>query len=80
MFYSDNCEPCVLMGPLISKLEKSEDVRVERLEVWYNQENKKLLGEYAGFATIPFFYNEKTKKKISGETDYKALKNLALSR
>lgn len=80
MFYSDNCDPCVVMDPLVSELEKSEDVKVERFEVWYNQENKKLLGEYAGFATIPFFYNEKTGQKISGETDYETLKTWALSR
>ena len=77
MFYSDNCDPCVVMDPLVSELEKSEDVKVERFEVWYNQENKKLLGEYAGLATIPFFYNEKTGKKISGETDYETLKTWA---
>lgn len=77
MFYSDNCEPCVVMEPLVQRLEKEEGVKVERLEVWYNEKNKALLEKYAGVSTIPFFYNEATGKKIVGETDYESLKKWA---
>ncbi len=78
MFYSDNCEPCVAMEPLVTTLEKEQNLKVRRLEVWYNQVNKGLLEKYAGLSTVPFFYNEANGKKISGETDYETLKNWAL--
>ena len=75
MFYEEKCDPCVVMEPIVNKLEKELGTKIDRLEVWYNQSNKKLLGKYAGLATVPFFYNEKTGEKIEGETDYETLKN-----
>ena len=78
MFYEENCDPCVVMEPLITKLEKELNVIVTRLEVWNNQENKKLLEKYAGFSIVPFFYNENTRSKISGETDFDTLESWAL--
>ena len=77
MFYSDNCEPCVVVYPLVDKLEKELNVKVYRLEVWSDQKNKKLLEKYAGFSAVPFFYNEATGKKITGETDYEELREWA---
>jgi thiol-disulfide isomerase/thioredoxin len=73
MFYSDNCEPCVVVEPLVKRLEKEKNLKVDRLEVWYDAENRKLLEKYAGFNAVPFFYNEVTGKKISGEADYPEL-------
>jgi len=77
MFYEEKCDPCVVMEPIVNKLEKELGTKIDRLEVWYNQGNKQLLDKYAGLATVPFFYNEKTGEKIEGETDYETLKNWA---
>ena len=79
MFYEEKCDPCVVMEPIVSKLEKELGAKIDRLEVWYNQGNRKLLNKYADFATVPFFFNEKTGKKIAGETDYETLVNWATS-
>lgn len=75
MFYEEKCDPCVVMEPIVDKLEKELNVKIDRLEVWYNQSNRQLLDKYADFTIVPFFYNEKTSQKISGETDYETLKN-----
>ena len=77
MFYEEKCDPCVVMESIVDKLERELGAKIDRLEVWYNHNNKKLLDKYAGFATVPFFYNEKTDQKISGETDYETLKSWA---
>lgn len=79
MFYSENCESCMVMVPLVEKLEKNHSLKVDRLEAWFNRENKKLLEKYAGLATVPFFYNEATGKDISGEADFETLQNWALN-
>lgn len=80
MFYTNNCEPCVVVEKVVKRLEKKENLKVDRLEVWYNQENKKLLRRYSDLATVPFFYNEVTSKKIVGEVDYDTLKNWAFGK
>jgi thiol-disulfide isomerase/thioredoxin len=77
MFYSDNCEPCVVVDPLVTKLEKEQNVKVYRLEIWSDQKNRELLERYAGFSAVPFFYNEATGKTITGEADYEELKDWA---
>ena len=63
---------------LVEKLEKNHNLKVDRFEAWYNQKNKKLLERHVGLATVPFFYNEITGKKISGETDFDTLEKWAL--
>jgi thiol-disulfide isomerase/thioredoxin len=73
MFYSDNCEPCAVVDPLVKRLERELNVKVRRLEVWSDQKNRKTLEKYAGFSAVPFFYNEATGKKITGEADYREL-------
>jgi len=78
MFYEEKCDPCVVMEPLVQKIEKELGVNVDRLEVWGNQENKRLLEKYAGVSMVPFFYNESTGVKISGETDFGTLKKWAI--
>ena len=79
MFNSKNCEGCEAMNPLVEKLEQEQGLKVERLEVWYNNDNQKLLSQYAVIAATPFFYNESTEKKILGECDYESLKSWALN-
>ena len=79
MFYEQNCYPCIVMEPLVERLEDELNMKIGKLEVWYNKNNRKLLTEYAGFSSVPFFYNETSGKKITGECDYDNLKNWALS-
>ena len=69
------------MEPFIERLEKEEGIKIRRLEVWHNSENAKLLKQYDKNSDgsefcggIPFFYNEKTGKKICGNAKYERLK------
>ena len=76
MFTGTECIHCHEMDPLVDKLEKELKIKVERLEVWHNAKNAKLLeeidqGECGG---IPFFFNKKTGKKICGAATYEELK------
>ncbi|MCH7541644.1 thioredoxin family protein [Patescibacteria group bacterium] len=80
MFYEDNCEPCVVVEPFVTRLEKELDVKINRLEAMNNRKNRQLLEKHAGLSMVPFFYNKKTGKKIAGETDYETLKKWALGK
>ena len=81
MFTGSECPHCHDMDPLVERLEKEEEVKVVKLEVWHNAQNANLMesldkGECGG---VPFFYNEKTKKTICGAVSYDRLKKWALS-
>jgi len=67
------------MEPLIEKLEKEEGIKIERLEVWHNADNLKIMREYdKGYCGgVPFFYNKKTGKWICGSTTYEKFKEWA---
>jgi len=80
MFTGTECTHCHEMEPLVDKLEKEENVKVARLEVWHNAENMKKLKELdAGrCGGVPFFYNTKTEKFICGNSSYEDLKAWAL--
>jgi len=79
MFYGTECPHCHDMDPLVEKLEKEKKVKVEKLEVWHNSKNSKLMGELDnGFCGgVPFFFNEKTGAKICGAVSYDKLKEWA---
>jgi thiol-disulfide isomerase/thioredoxin len=84
-FYGTECVHCREVDPLIEKLEKEEGVKVTRLEVWHNSENAALMDKLDRdekgqtlCGGVPFFYNEKTGKKICGTTSYDKLKKWAL--
>lgn len=84
-FYGTECVHCREVDPLIEKLEKEEGVKVTRLEVWHNSENAALMDKLDRdekgqtlCGGVPFFYNEKTGKKICGTTSYEKLKKWAL--
>lgn len=77
MFYEEKCVPCVVMEPLIKQLEKEIGVKIDKLEAMRNEKNRQLLERYAGISMVPFFYNEITGEKISGESDYDSLKKWA---
>lgn len=80
MFYGTECVHCHRMDPLVAKLEREMKVKVQKLEVWHNEENARALqGLDKGFCGgVPFFYNMKTKKWICGEVPYEDLKKWAV--
>lgn len=80
MFTGTECTHCHEMNPLVEKLEQETGVTVDRLEVWHNAENAKLLQQYdKGFCGgIPFFYNTKSGKWICGNCEYEELKAWAM--
>ena len=80
-FSGTECVHCKEMEQIREKVEKELRVKITRLEVWHNSENAKLLkevdkdehgNEFCG--GVPFFFNEKTKKKICGNTSFEKLK------
>lgn len=79
MFTGTECTHCHEMEPLVEKLEKELSVKVERLEVWHNAENAKLLKQYDQdfCGGIPFFYNMKNDRWICGSVEYDELKSWA---
>ena len=87
MFSGTECVHCKEMYPIVEKVEKDLGIKVTRLEVWHNADNAKLMKEADKDAEgnefcggIPFFYNEKTGKKICGNTKYERLKAWAEGR
>jgi thiol-disulfide isomerase/thioredoxin len=80
MFTGTECDHCHEMEPLVEKLEKEENVKVERIEVWHNADNMKRLQELddGKCGGIPFFFNKKTEKWICGSAEYDKLKEWAL--
>ena len=70
------------MHELVAKLEKEENVKVEKIEVWHNEENEKRLMELDKdmCGGVPFFYNTKSGQWICGEDSYDKLKEWALSK
>lgn len=79
-FYGETCPHCIKMKPLVARLEKEENVKVEKYEVWNNKDNAELMKKYdTGLCGgVPFFFNDDTKKHICGSTDYESLKKWAL--
>lgn len=79
-FYGQECPHCLKMHELTDKLEQEAGVKIEKLEVWHNEENVKKFetidskGECGG---VPFFVNTKTGKTICGEATYEELKEWA---
>ncbi|MEM4248126.1 MAG: hypothetical protein QXH80_02570 [Candidatus Nanoarchaeia archaeon] len=80
-FYGKDCPHCIIMEALIAKLQQETGIKIEKLEVWYNNNNMKLLKKYdkGCCGGVPFFYNEKTGKWLCGAVEYDVLKNWALS-
>ena len=61
-FYGKECPHCERMQPLIKRLEKEENVKVESIEVWHSKENQAKYEQYdKGLCGgVPFFYNTET--------------------
>mmetsp|Transcript_19336 Transcript_19336/g.33323 ORF Transcript_19336/g.33323 Transcript_19336/m.33323 type:complete len:210 (+) Transcript_19336:65-694(+) len=72
-FYGIECDHCVDMEPLIEQLKDEMGLTLRRFEVWYNDDNLKLLqrldkdGSCGG---VPFFYNKRTQDWVCGATTY----------
>jgi len=64
------------MDSKVEQLEEDEDVKVEKLEVWNNQENAEKMEELddGKCGGVPFFYNTESEEWICGETDIETLK------
>ena len=81
-FYGKECFHCNKMAPLVERLEQELKVKVDRIEVWHNEENAKIWKEMdKGFCGgVPFFINTKTGQKICGAVSYEQLKKWALGK
>lgn len=74
-FYGQECHFCHEMEPLDERLEKELKVKLERLEVWHNAENAKLLQRTDTVCGgVPFYFNRETGKTLCGMVDYETLK------
>lgn len=85
MFTGKECEHCHENEPVVQRVEKELNVKVHRLEVWHNAENAAFLERIdknpdgsAFCGGIPFFYNEKTGKRLCGPQKYEKLVAWAL--
>lgn len=78
-FYGEECPHCKKMDPLIERLEKETGVKVEKYEIWHNEQNNKMMEQYdkSFCGGVPFFYNVDGNKWICGEADFNELKNWA---
>ena len=81
-FYGTECSHCKSMEPLMARLEDEEGVVIQRLEVWHNEENARLMREYdRGYCGgVPFLYNTRNGKWICGSVSYEKLKDWALGK
>jgi thiol-disulfide isomerase/thioredoxin len=79
-FYGDECPHCDRLRAVLNEVEEKEKIKVERLEIWHNPKNEKLMLKYdQGFCGgVPFLFNKKTGKWICGEAKYEELKDWAL--
>lgn len=78
-FYGTECVHCHAMEPSIERLEEETGLKIEKIEVWHNAKNAKMMEQYDKnyCGGVPFFFNKKTDKWICGETSYENLKRWA---
>lgn len=82
MFHGQDCPHCHAMMPLVDKLEKELNIKVERKEVWNNDANAEEMRKYSkeietacgGDLGVPAFVNLENKTALCGETNYENLK------
>lgn len=74
-FYGESCPHCINMKPLVEKMEKALKVKVEKYEVWNDEENAKKMDQYdTGLCGgVPFFYNTVSKKFLCGSSEAEEL-------
>ncbi|MBI2463187.1 MAG: hypothetical protein HYV65_03065 [Candidatus Spechtbacteria bacterium] len=78
-FYGRECPHCHVMDVLVERLENETGVKLEKYEVWHNEENADKMSQYdTGLCGgVPFFFNTETKNYICGEGSYGELKKWA---
>lgn len=81
-FYGTECPHCHDMDPLTERLQKEEDVKIKKMEVWHDEKNAAYFMEVdkGRCGGVPFFYNKKTDGYICGSTSYEKLKEWALGK
>lgn len=85
MFHGKECPHCQQMMQLVDKLEEETNIKLERLEVWHNEENADLMRSYkdiiipqcGGQLKTPTFMNTETNDILCGEVEYEVLKEWA---
>ncbi len=86
MFWARECPHCRNMMPLVDRLIEEEGVKVEKLEIWHNEENADLMRSFkdviapkcGGQLRTPTFFDSETNDVVCGEVEYEALKEWAL--
>jgi hypothetical protein len=82
-FYGVECSHCDLMDPLIRQLEDETGMTLRKFEVWYNDDNLRLLQrlDRDGVCNgVPFFYSKVKRDWICGATIYPNFKAWALNK
>jgi thiol-disulfide isomerase/thioredoxin len=82
-FYGVECSHCDLMDPLIKQLEEETGMTLRKFEVWYNDDNQRLLQrlDKDGLCNgVPFFYSKIKRDWICGATIYPNFKAWALGK
>lgn len=76
-FYGETCPHCISMKPVIEDIEKHTGAKIEKLEVWNNEENARKMEQYndiigeacGGLPGVPAFVNVDTKQALCGAHD-----------
>lgn len=82
-FYGVECTHCDLMDPLMKQLEDETGMTLRKFEVWYNDDNLRLLQrlDKDGVCNgVPFFYSKMKRDWICGATTYPNFKAWALGK
>ena len=81
-FYGTECTFCKKLDLLLERLESELKVKIDRFEVWHNEENAKVWKQMDdGFCGgVPLLVNTRTGKKICGYVEYEKLKAWALGK
>ena len=74
------------MAPVVEQVEQELGVEIEKLEVWYNEENAAFMYQFAdsisadcgGRVGVPAFYNMNTGEAACGEISAGALKDFIM--
>lgn len=73
LFYGNGCPHCEDVDKWITENNVTEKVKFDRLEVWYNKDNSKILSEKADSCElaensvgVPFLYDIENNKCMSG--------------
>ncbi|KAI0564497.1 Thioredoxin-like protein [Gracilaria domingensis] len=82
-FYGVECTHCDLMEPLMKQLEEETGMTLRKFEVWYNDDNLRLLQKLDRDGVcngVPFFYSKVKRDWICGATIYPNFKAWALGK